>query len=31
MKNLLIQWNIEKEKQKILSVFGKKPPNPIGY
>ena len=27
MKNLLIQWDIEKENQKILNVFGKKPLN----
>ena len=27
MKNLLIQWDTEEENQKILSMFGKKPPN----
>ena len=27
MKNLLIQWDTEEENQKILSIFGKKPPN----
>ena len=30
MKNLLTQWDTEKENQKILSVFDKKPPNPGG-
>ena len=28
MKNLLTQWDTKEENQKILSVFGKKPPNP---
>ena len=27
MKNLLTQWDIKEENQKILSVFGEKPPN----
>ena len=27
MKNLLTQWNIEEENQKILNMFDKKPPN----
>ena len=30
MKNLLTQWDTEEENQKILSVFGEKPPNPDG-
>ena len=29
MKNLLTQWDIEEENQKILKVFGKKPLNLI--
>ena len=31
IKNLLTQWNIEEENQKILSVFGEKPPNLVRY
>ena len=31
MKNLLISWDTEKENQKILSVFDKKPPKLLGY
>ena len=27
IKNLLTQWDIKEENQKILSVFGEKPPN----
>ena len=27
MKNLLTHWDSEEENRKILSVFGKKPPN----
>ena len=27
MKNLLIQWDIEAENRKILSMFDEKPPN----
>ena len=27
MKNILTQWDIEEENQKILSVFSEKPPN----
>ena len=30
MKNLLTQWDTEEENQKILNVFGEKPPNPNG-
>ena len=30
MKNLLTQWDTEEENQKILSVFGEKPPNSDG-
>ena len=30
MKNLLTQWDTEKENQKILSIFGKKPLNLVG-
>ena len=30
IKNLLTQWDIEEENQKILSVFGEKSPNPNG-
>ena len=29
-KNLLTQWDTEEENQKILSVFGEKPPNLVG-
>ena len=31
MKNLLTQWDTEEENQKILSMFGEKPFNLIGY
>ena len=30
MKNLLTQWDTKKENQKILNMFGKKPPNLVG-
>ena len=30
MKNRLTQWDTEEKNRKILSMFGKKPPNLVG-